>query len=127
MDAGLAITGGGVGQLVAGNSIFTAKYHRHRQNGRMKNLLACFIFLAVASSTRAESTNNGGWSVALPGYQITLPADHYPHYQYRTEWWYFTGNVQTADWQGVWISAYIFPLSGTDRRALGTDSLPDSS
>jgi predicted secreted hydrolase len=62
----------------------------------MKNLLVCFIFLAVASSTRSESTNNGGWSVALPGYQITLPADHYPHYQYRTEWWYFTGNVQTA-------------------------------
>jgi predicted secreted hydrolase len=28
---------------------------------------------------------------------ITLPRDHGPHFEYQTEWWYFTGNVAAAD------------------------------
>ena len=27
---------------------------------------------------------------------FTFPADHGPHEEYRTEWWYYTGNVQDA-------------------------------
>ena len=26
-----------------------------------------------------------------------LPEDHGPHFDYETEWWYYTGNLQTAD------------------------------
>ena len=26
-----------------------------------------------------------------------LPDDHGPHFDYQTEWWYYTGNLQTAD------------------------------
>jgi predicted secreted hydrolase len=28
---------------------------------------------------------------------FTLPRDHGPHFEYQTEWWYFTGNVDAAD------------------------------
>ncbi len=28
---------------------------------------------------------------------FTLPRDHGPHFEYQTEWWYFTGNVAAAD------------------------------
>jgi predicted secreted hydrolase len=28
---------------------------------------------------------------------FTLPRDHGPHFEYQTEWWYFTGNVATAE------------------------------
>jgi predicted secreted hydrolase len=62
----------------------------------MKKLFLFFIVLVAATSARSENANSEGWAIALPGYQITLPADHYPHYRFRTEWWYFTGNVQTA-------------------------------
>ena len=62
----------------------------------MKSVILCLVILAVAK-TRATSVNQEGWAVALPGYPITLPQDHLPHYQFRTEWWYFTGNVKTAD------------------------------
>jgi predicted secreted hydrolase len=62
----------------------------------MKKVFLFFIVFVAATSARSENANSGGWAIALPGYQITLPADHYPHYQFRTEWWYFTGNVQTA-------------------------------
>ncbi len=29
--------------------------------------------------------------------QFRFPADHGPHNEYRTEWWYFTGNVNAGD------------------------------
>ncbi|MFY9985180.1 MAG: lipocalin-like domain-containing protein [Chthoniobacterales bacterium] len=38
-----------------------------------------------------------GWRLAEPGYQFRFPQDHGPHPDYRTEWWYLTGNLQTAD------------------------------
>ena len=30
---------------------------------------------------------------ALPGYQFEFPRDHFSHACFRTEWWYFTGNL----------------------------------
>ncbi|HUJ15587.1 MAG TPA: lipocalin-like domain-containing protein [Thermoanaerobaculia bacterium] len=32
---------------------------------------------------------------ALPGYDFHFPRDHGSHDQYRTEWWYYTGHLQT--------------------------------
>ncbi|HSJ09832.1 MAG TPA: lipocalin-like domain-containing protein, partial [Longimicrobiales bacterium] len=29
--------------------------------------------------------------------EFTFPRDHGPHPEFRTEWWYFTGNVTAAD------------------------------
>jgi predicted secreted hydrolase len=63
----------------------------------MKIGLTVAAVFTLLSGAGAQSANNEGWAVALPGYQITLPRDHFPHYQFRTEWWYFTGNVKTAD------------------------------
>lgn len=63
----------------------------------MKSLILCLAVLSIVAEARAETLNSEGWAVALPGYQITFPQDHFPHYQFRTEWWYFTGNVKTAD------------------------------
>jgi len=33
------------------------------------------------------------WEPALPGWQYQFPADHAVHSKYKTEWWYFTGNL----------------------------------
>ena len=33
---------------------------------------------------------------ALPGYQYQFPRDHFEHEDFRTEWWYYTGNVTDA-------------------------------
>jgi predicted secreted hydrolase len=35
--------------------------------------------------------------VALPGYRYQFPRDHFNHPDFQTEWWYYTGNLQTAD------------------------------
>jgi predicted secreted hydrolase len=33
------------------------------------------------------------WREALPGYSYQFPRDHFEHEDFRTEWWYYTGNV----------------------------------
>jgi predicted secreted hydrolase len=37
------------------------------------------------------------WLQALPGYRFQFPRDHFDHPGFRTEWWYYTGNVRSAD------------------------------
>ncbi len=37
------------------------------------------------------------YRVALPGYRYEFPRDFFAHPEFQTEWWYTTGNVETAD------------------------------
>lgn len=36
------------------------------------------------------------WQPARPGLQFRFPRDHGQHPEHKIEWWYYTGNVQTA-------------------------------
>jgi predicted secreted hydrolase len=38
-----------------------------------------------------------GWLSAAPGYEWQFPRDHAAHPAYRIEWWYYTGNLDSAD------------------------------
>lgn len=51
--------------------------------------LAC-LFLAL-------SVVHAGWDLALPGWKYEFPRDHGDHPSFKTEWWYFTGNLHAAD------------------------------
>jgi predicted secreted hydrolase len=33
------------------------------------------------------------WQTALPGGRYEFPRDHHAHREFKTEWWYFTGNL----------------------------------
>lgn len=37
------------------------------------------------------------FATARPGYQYQFPRDHWSHPEFKTEWWYWTGNLQTAE------------------------------
>lgn len=37
------------------------------------------------------------WKPALPGYEFSFPRDHGQHPDQKIEWWYVTGNVETAE------------------------------
>ncbi|MCC6264928.1 MAG: carotenoid 1,2-hydratase [Bryobacterales bacterium] len=41
--------------------------------------------------------HSADWKLALPGYRYSFPRDHFAHPDYRTEWWYFTGNVSAGE------------------------------
>ncbi len=58
----------------------------------MKNSVRCvFIWLALAVCAAAQ------YKQALPGYSYEFPRDYFSHTDYRTEWWYYTGNLKSAD------------------------------
>ena len=33
----------------------------------------------------------------LPGYRYQFPRDHFNHPDFRTEWWYYTGNLRSPE------------------------------
>src|SRR6266446_6519326 len=47
-----------------------------------------FLFTATAVAQYRD---------ALPGYRYEFPRDHFNHPDFQTEWWYYTGNVKSAD------------------------------
>jgi predicted secreted hydrolase len=53
----------------------------------MKKVRAFLIVLLAAGALGA------GWKTAEPGWQCEFPRDHHAHRDFKTEWWYFTGNV----------------------------------
>jgi predicted secreted hydrolase len=51
--------------------------------------------LSVAGALRAA--DDRGYARALEPRAFSFPADHGPHPDFRTEWWYYTGNLATAE------------------------------
>jgi len=43
------------------------------------------------------SGNEAGFARAVEPLAFSFPRDHGPHPDYRTEWWYYTGNLAAAD------------------------------
>ena len=54
-----------------------------------------FIAGLVAQEGSARTTD--GWRQAARGYTMAFPRDHGSHPDYRIEWWYYTGNLASAD------------------------------
>jgi predicted secreted hydrolase len=51
----------------------------------------------MLASLIALSPALGQFERALPGYRYQFPRDYFGHPDYQTEWWYYTGNLQTAN------------------------------
>jgi predicted secreted hydrolase len=58
---------------------------------RIALLLLLPIFGILTSARGAET----GFVPALPGYDFSFPRDHGAHDEYKTEWWYYTGHLET--------------------------------
>src|ERR1700760_3135291 len=54
--------------------------------GRMLRAVALALILAAPQ-----------FQPALPGYDFSFPRDHGAHGEYKTEWWYYTGHLETDD------------------------------
>ena len=55
------------------------------------------------------------YKVALPGYHYQFPRDHFSHPDYRTEWWYYTGNVRDRGGHRYGFELVFF-RQGQDRK-----------
>lgn len=57
----------------------------------MKSSVAALLLFAVAASASDE------YRKALPGYTYSFPRDYFNHPEFRTEWWYYTGNLRSTE------------------------------
>ncbi len=65
--------------------------------------------LSVAEALGQDTT---GYARATGPRDFQFPADHGPHPAFRTEWWYYTGNLASADGEGASFG-YQFTLFRT--------------
>ena len=58
----------------------------------MKSRLACLAAALLLLQPLAAQ-----YRIALPGYRYEFPRDHFNHPDFQTEWWYYTGNLKSAE------------------------------
>jgi predicted secreted hydrolase len=68
------------------------KTSRKSMRSRRWPLLAALLSVAVPLSAMNEP-----YQLALPGYHYAFPRDYFSHPAFQTEWWYYTGNLASAD------------------------------
>ena len=54
-----------------------------------------FVLLTLALTMSAPGADDP-YRLALPNYRFDFPRDHFNHPDFRTEWWYYTGNIRTT-------------------------------
>jgi len=62
----------------------------------MRNSFAC-LATALLVLRPAAVTSLEPYRAALPDYRYEFPRDHFDHPDFQTEWWYYTGNVKSAE------------------------------
>jgi len=70
------------------------------------------LLLGAQPSTPSE------WRNASPGRTLEFPRDHASHPEYRVEWWYYTGNLESDDGRRFGYQVTFFRV--------GIDPKPDS-
>ena len=74
----------------------------------MVSLRSAFVLLSLSVPVLTGLGADTAWQQALPGWEYKFPADHAVHPDYKTEWWYFTGNLQDAHGQSYGYELTFF-------------------
>lgn len=65
----------------------------------MKTLASIFVVSTLLTILRAESPfptePDTGFAIARPGVSLEFPRDHGSHPEFKTEWWYITGHLDS--------------------------------
>ena len=60
-----------------------------------RRIFTLFLIFVPFSFQPSAFSLQQDFRLALPGYQFEFPRDHGSHDDYRTEWWYYTGHLET--------------------------------
>lgn len=65
---------------------------------RASTLLLCLLpIFSISANFTFPIEEDSGLAIARPGNVLEFPRDHGSHPEFKTEWWYITGHLQTAD------------------------------
>ena len=82
----------------------------------------CFsLILTLSRSGRGEDegqrrASGFTYQLALPGRKITFPEDHYSHPNFKTEWWYYTGHLESESGKRYGYQVTFFRFGLRDRQ-----------
>ena len=97
-----------------------------QSQNRLKAILLCtlvFLSLILTLSRSGRGQGEGqqpafifAYQLALPGRKISFPADHYSHPDFKTEWWYYTGHLETDNGKRYGYQVTFFRFGVRDRQ-----------
>ena len=64
------------------------------------------------------------YQLALPGRKISFPRDHVSHPDFKTEWWYYTGHLETESGKSYGYQVTFFRFGLRDRQKEAKESPP---
>jgi predicted secreted hydrolase len=84
-------------------------------------LIALSLVLTLAHPGRGEGEGQRlatafAYQLALPGRKLTFPADHFSHPDFKTEWWYYTGHLQSESGKRYGYQVTFFRFGVRDRQ-----------
>ena len=82
-----------------------------------KRWILFFLFILVLTPVWGYTENTNGYLSVTGSCDLQLPKDHASHSGYRTEWWYYTGNLKSALGK-----RYGFQLTFFRRRIIPSES-----
>lgn len=116
--------------LMTGLAIFGWQSYRFRSdsNGRDERLFTSQQSSNKDSFGMAIFKDDKGFARALTPQKFVFPRDHGPHNNYRSEWWYFTGNLKNFEGRqfGYELTFFRFALNAaaqTTKSAWRTNQL----
>ncbi len=75
----------------------------------------------ISAVAAASGDDDPRWQRVTAPRSFTFPADHGPHPEYQTEWWYYTGNIRADDGHEFGFQLTFF------RRGLDPEPTPRAS
>src|SRR5213594_700837 len=95
------------------SQISVTRFGRLRRGAIITSLLASFL---LASSFTYQA--------ALPGRKLSFPQDHFSHSDFKTEWWYYTGHLETESGKSYGYQVTFFRFGLRDRQGEEKENSP---
>jgi predicted secreted hydrolase len=77
---------------------------------------ALLSVLTLSRPGKGEGEGGFTYQLALPGRNLTFPVDHYSHPEFKTEWWYYTGHLETDSGKRYGYQVTFFRFGLRDRQ-----------
>jgi predicted secreted hydrolase len=80
--------------------------------------------LTLSLPGRGEGEGAFIYKLALPGRKLAFPADHYSHPDFKIEWWYYTGHLESESGKRYGYQVTFFRFGLRDRQSDIEDKPP---
>jgi predicted secreted hydrolase len=82
------------------------------------------LILPLSLPGRGEGEGAFTYQLAVPGRKLAFPADHYSHPDFKIEWWYYTGHLESESGKRYGYQVTFFRFGLRDRQGEIKDKPP---